>query len=338
LRENGFSPQHHFDMPRVLLFGAGGVGSIYAYVLKSGGASVTAVCRSNYEAVKNNGFTINSAIWGKGIQVKPDVVRTPEEAAGTIWDYVILCSKAMPGSNPSTPDIIKPAISPQTTIVLCQNGIRIENEFAKAFPNNAIISGAVYLPVTQTSPGFITHGHIERLEVGTYPANAPAAHKESVRVFADIFTAGKGTINVFDDVQPRRWNKLITNASWNPLCALSRIKDIHLLTSTPSAKKMVFGIMLEVVIIAQACGYTDVTEKSAHAQMDRVVVQIPDRGIYPSMVGDALAMRPMEVEAIVGNTLRIAQEKGVDVPLLELTYMLIKSLDDSNRQKRTELV
>ncbi|EHL01855.1 putative 2-dehydropantoate 2-reductase [Glarea lozoyensis 74030] len=221
-------------------------------------------------------------------------------------------------------------------IVLCQNGIHIEDEFAKAFPNNAIISGAVYLPVTQTSPGFVTHGYIERLEIGTYPADAVKAHKDSVQTFADIFTAGKGTAHVFDDVQPRRWNKLITNASWNPLCALSRSKDIHLLNSTPSSKKMIYGIMLEVVKIAQACGYTDIIAKHADAQMERVVVQIPDRGIYPSMVGDALNLRPMEVEAIVGNTVRIAMEKGVEVPLLELTYTLIKALDESNRKRRDE--
>jgi ketopantoate reductase len=49
----------------VLLIGSGGVGTIAALNLESGGlAQVTAVLRSNYEAVREKGFTIRSADHG----------------------------------------------------------------------------------------------------------------------------------------------------------------------------------------------------------------------------------------------------------------------------------
>jgi ketopantoate reductase len=45
----------------VLLIGAGGVGTMAAYNLEAGGlATVTAVLRSNFKAVKESGFTIKS--------------------------------------------------------------------------------------------------------------------------------------------------------------------------------------------------------------------------------------------------------------------------------------
>jgi ketopantoate reductase len=45
----------------VLLVGSGGVGTMAAYNLEAGGlATVTSILRSNYEAVKQNGFTITS--------------------------------------------------------------------------------------------------------------------------------------------------------------------------------------------------------------------------------------------------------------------------------------
>lgn len=45
----------------VLLVGSGGVGTMAAYALEKGGkASVTAVLRSNYKAVADKGFDINS--------------------------------------------------------------------------------------------------------------------------------------------------------------------------------------------------------------------------------------------------------------------------------------
>lgn len=52
-------------MLNICLIGAGGVGTISAYVLeKSQRARVTAVLRSNYELVKDQGFDIESVDHG----------------------------------------------------------------------------------------------------------------------------------------------------------------------------------------------------------------------------------------------------------------------------------
>lgn len=57
---------------RVLIVGTGGVGTMSAYALEQGGkAEVTAVMRSNYEAVKANGVNIDSVQYGNGIKFKP---------------------------------------------------------------------------------------------------------------------------------------------------------------------------------------------------------------------------------------------------------------------------
>lgn len=50
----------------MLLIGSGGVGTMGAYALEKGGkAKVTAVLRSNYAVVKDQGFTIDSLEHGK---------------------------------------------------------------------------------------------------------------------------------------------------------------------------------------------------------------------------------------------------------------------------------
>lgn len=57
---------------RVLIVGTGGVGTMSAYALEQGGkAEVTAVMRSNYEAVKANGVNIDSVQYGNGIRFRP---------------------------------------------------------------------------------------------------------------------------------------------------------------------------------------------------------------------------------------------------------------------------
>lgn len=63
---------HSTEKANVLIVGSGGVGTMAAYTLEKGGkASVTAVLRSNYEAVKENGFNIKSIQHGEVNNWKP---------------------------------------------------------------------------------------------------------------------------------------------------------------------------------------------------------------------------------------------------------------------------
>ena len=101
----------------------------------------------------------------------------------------------------------------QTAICLAQNGIAIEEDYARLYPENTIISGVVYLPVTQVEPGVVEMAPLERFEIGTYPANASAAAKAQTQRLSDIWKAGGATAPVFDDVQPLRWVKVAINVS-----------------------------------------------------------------------------------------------------------------------------
>lgn len=203
---------------------------------------MTAVCRSNYDVVKVNGFLIDSVRYGKGIRFHPKVVRSPAEAASANpggFDYVIVSAKALPDAKISK--TIEPAITKgKTTIALIQNGIGIEDEYVSLFPDNPILSCVVYLPTTQVAPGRIEMGNFESLEVGTYPASAYAdSAKPRIKAAADGFIemlkhAGSN-VKWFDDIQEKRWNKLLLNAPWNPICALTLSRDSAYLTSSEGA-------------------------------------------------------------------------------------------------------
>lgn len=324
--------------PRILVFGTGSIGSVYTYVFTRAvpAANVFAVCRSNYQVASSQGFTINSSLFGQNLNVRPQVVRTVDEAValsgGQPFDYIVVTAKAIP-STPSLPEQIAPAVSPTTTIALIQNGIAIEDIYATKFPSNPLLSCVVYLPATQTSPAVIQHGETELLHIGTYPATAPAAHKSAAESFASTLKAGGGTAQVHDDVQSERWNKLLVNASWNPICALSRSRDVQFMRSSSQAVDVVRQIMLEIASVAQASGYHEITEAKIDHQLGRAKARsLP--GVEPSMLADALAGRNMEVDSIVGNTLRIAEEKGVKTPLLTTIYALAKALDSSFTRAR----
>jgi 2-dehydropantoate 2-reductase len=309
-------------MVKVLIFGTGGVGCIYAYVCEKGGADVTAVCRSNYKVVKEHGITIASQIWGT-VTFQPRVVRSVFEAAKYgVFDFIIVCSKAFPG----TAALIRDAVSARTAIVLAQNGIAIEDEYASLYPNSTIISGSVYLPTTQTRPGYCVHGPLELFEIGTYPASASAEAKAKAQQLSDIFKAGGASAPVFDDIQERRWIKLAVNAAWNPATALSLCDDANFLRSSPDADSMIVKIFQEVGTIAAAAGYPGlVTAEEIERQMQRSRHRKISGGKEPSMLVDVKNDRSMEVEAILGNTVRIARKLSVEAKYLDLLYVLAKA-------------
>jgi 2-dehydropantoate 2-reductase len=143
-------------MAKALIFGTGGVGSVYGYILHKAGLEVTAVCRTNYNAVREKGILIRSKLpdWGDS-RYRPHAAQSVADAVRNgPFDYIIVASKAFPG----TAKMVEEAVTTgQTAIVLAQNGIGIEEEYASLYPDNTIISGVVYLPVTQVEAGMPTN-------------------------------------------------------------------------------------------------------------------------------------------------------------------------------------
>lgn len=311
-------------MTKVLIFGTGGVGAVYGYILDKAGCLVTAVCRANYQAVTEHGIHIRSKIFGE-CHYCPITTRTALEAADDgPFDYIIVASKAFP----HTPELIKNAVTPgRTAIVLAQNGIGIEDDYVTLYPTNTIISGVVYLPVTQVEPGIVEMGPLERFEIGTFPANASSKAKKETRRLSELWKAGGATAPVFDDVQPVRWLKVAINASWNPITALTLCDDANYLRSSDLAEPIVRKIMKEVGRVATAAGYPEaITDDLIIKDLERPKSRLATGGKEPSMLTDVRAHRPIEVEAILGNTLRIGERYEVkNTPYLELLYTLAKA-------------
>ncbi|KAK8208718.1 2-dehydropantoate 2-reductase [Phyllosticta capitalensis] len=302
--------------PRILIFGTGSIGSVYAWLLSRAGCDVTCICRSNFSHVRDNGITIHSQVFGSDLHCAPRVYATVQDAVDDdnannrpAYDFVLVAAKAIP------------------------------DEYAAAFPSTPLLSGVVYLPATQTSPGVITMGNTERLEVGAYPASPVTSGRSgaALRELMELVQRGSGTIVLFDDVQPRRWAKLLVNAAWNPTCALTKLRDVEFLESGgDDAHAFVWATMAEVVAVARACGYDEINEDEARRQLERATARMGTKGVEPSMLADVRAGRALEVEAIMGNCLRVARQRGVETPNLAALYVLAKGLDDSLRQERRQ--
>ena len=319
--------------PKILVFGGGSAGAVLIYLLSKSIniSNVVVVCRSNYDSVAQNGFTINSTIYGTGLQVKPTAVRSVSEATLACpdgFDYILITTKAIDSGKMTQAEMIQPAVSSQTAICLIQNGIGIEEPYRALFPNNPIASVVIYMPCTQTAPGVVSHTTYAKFILGAYPADSPPAHLSTVDHLTEILNAGGATAVHEKDVQLARWMKLLVNGAYNPICALSRLRDVQFLGSSPGAQSFLRKVMGEIASIARAEGFTEVNDEIVDRQLAISTGRAPP-GVEPSMMADALSGSHLEIESIVGNALRIAQTRGLDVPRLEAIYYLAKGLDMS---------
>ncbi|RSM02861.1 hypothetical protein CEP52_007762 [Fusarium oligoseptatum] len=305
----------------VLIYGTGSIGAILAYLLSKSipEKNIYAVCRSNYNAAKEQGFTIDSDLWGTGLSKQSSHHLDHSDGSLLLQKATVNCPEA---------EAIKPAVSPNTTIVILQNGIAIEDPFRAAFPQAPILSCVLYTPVSQTGPTTFTHGTLDKMYLGTFPADAPIHHLKACAKFTSLLSTGGAKAHHATDIQIERWKKLLINGSENPICALSGLRDAEFFRSSDGATAFMRDVMSEIAATARAAGYTAIDEGVVQEQL-KLLTMRPLPGVMPSMMADALAGRQMEVDVILGNTVRIAQENRVDAPLLKALLALGSALNKS---------
>lgn len=302
---------------RVLVVGTGAIGGLYAGKLAQSGAEVALICRSDYEIVKKNGIFVKSQAKGFGgdFKFKPKEVLRNAADYNQKADFILVTTKVLPEI--SVVDLIKPALHPQASIILLQNGIHIEKPVAKAFPNHHLISALAFVCVSRTSPGIINHEDYGRLVIGDYPNGI----SEKTLELLEMFKKSGVPCEASENIQAERWKKLVWNAPFNPMSVLCNGADTKKILENPHSKALAINVMREVCILAKADGF-ELPEGVIEKNIDATEKMKPYK---TSMLLDFESKRKMETEAILGNALRFAQNKSIAVPYISTLYALLSN-------------
>jgi 2-dehydropantoate 2-reductase len=307
------------EQPNILLAGTGAVGSYYGARLAQAGARVFTLCRSDYATVKKSGIKIKS-VSGDYHFIPKQVVRNASDVS-IDPDIIIVTTKVLPGI--SLPDLIGTKVAPETSIVLLQNGIGIDEPAKAAFPDNEIIGGIAFISVSRPEFGLIDHRDYGRIVLGRYPSGS----SERTELLARLFRSAGVPCEISADIIGARWKKLLWNAPFNPMSVLCGGADTRELIESAPTCKLARDVMNEVIMLAEKAGHT--LPRSA---IDTIISDT--RSMAPSktsMLQDFEKKRPMEVEAILGNAIRIATELSLPVPHMESLYGLLTLVDMKNR-------
>lgn len=304
----------HPSPSRVLIVGAGAIGSFYGAALHAQGAQVSVVCRSEYEEVQQNGFSIESKSLGNRIFRPAQTLKSVTDYAGGAPDYLILSVKVVEGTDRAA--LIREAVGPNTAIVLIENGVEIESEIAEAFPQNELISALAFVQVSRVAPGKVKHFAFGDLTFGNYPSGL----SDRARKLAEMLEAGGIKSNLTDNVVSARWQKCLWNAVFNPISVLGGVFDTDDMLGTSEGEALVRSAMQEVCAVAAATGHP--LPPALPEQYISATRKAP--AYKTSMALDFENGRPMETEVILGNALRAGRREGVPIPHLETLYGLMK--------------
>jgi 2-dehydropantoate 2-reductase len=321
----------------ILIVGAGAIGAFYASRLAEvPGVHVSVICRSNYNAVKADGFQVTSPQYGDYTFVPAHTFANPEEArqSGVHWDYIVVSTKALPDVSDDSA-ILEGLVGNETAIVLIQNGLGVEAPYAKRFPHAAICSAVTIASCAQTSHGHIKHNRWTRINSGPYLPHLDIGGAEAsdarIKEQNDAFIALLCDGGIKDaaayshaKLQMVRWHKIAINASMNPSSVLAGGVSNNAMSVDPELAIHLKGVMEEVLATAPKVLGTPLPDEFASPEKILSSTQRNTSGSKPSMALDWEQGKTMELEVILGNPIRIARERGFEMPRMQSLYALLR--------------
>jgi 2-dehydropantoate 2-reductase len=314
------------------VFGAGAIGGLIAARLSESDQDVAVVARgANLAAIQQQGLRVRSTMFGE-FTCRPRAVEDPAEIGPV--DVVVLAVKAH--SLTAIAPGLRPLLGRDTVCVTTQNGIpwwyfeglggrwagtHLDSvdpggTIATHIDSRRVIGSVVYISASLVEPGVLDHVEGARLPVG----ELDGSRSERVRALADVLTVAGLRSSVRSHIRADIWTKLLGNATFNPISALTRATMKQLL-DTPETRRLIADGMEEVRAVAASL------DVAVSISTEKRIAGAEQVGHHKtSMLQDLEAGRPLELEPLLGAVVELAGKTGVAVPRLESLYACAKLL------------
>ncbi|MCA3424860.1 MAG: 2-dehydropantoate 2-reductase [Roseomonas sp.] len=316
---------------KICIFGAGAIGGLMgAKLAAKGDVDVTFIARGPHlAAMREHGVKLISE--GTEQIVHPRCVESAEEAGPQ--DYVLVTLKAH--SLPSAAKQVQPLLGPDTAIVSAVNGIpwwyfhglggayegRIvqsvdpDGQVSALLPPSRAIGCIVYPAAEVTAPGVIEHSYGDRFSLGEPDGSrSPRAQALSEALIAAGFKAP-----VRPKIRDELWVKLWGNMAFNPISALTTA-TLDVLTGDEGQRGVARAMMLEGQRVAEALGVRFAID------VDKRIAGAAEVGAHKtSMLQDLERGRPMEIEALLGAVVELADWVGEAAPISRTVLALVRA-------------
>jgi len=306
---------------KVIIAGAGAMGSRFGIMLYKGGNDVTLVdgWPDHVKAIKEHGLKANFN--DEDITVNIPVMLQSEIKSHEKADLIILFTKAM--QLDKMLQDVKPLISEQTKILCLLNGIGHEDTIEKYIPMENIFIGNTMWTAGLVGPGQVKlfgNGSVELQNLGNGQEN-------SAQKLADFLSNSGLNAQYSDNIRYSIYRKACVNGTMNCLCS---ILDVNMseFGATKPAHDIVVSVVSEFAAVAEYEGvHLDKDEVIAHVESCFDPETIGKH--YPSMYQDLINNhRLTEIDYINGAVSRKGKKYNISTPYCDLLTQLIHCKED----------
>ncbi|MFC5050308.1 2-dehydropantoate 2-reductase [Rubritalea spongiae] len=302
-------------MGRIVIVGAGAVGSYYGARLVQAGEDVTFLLRTDFEQVNEHGLDVRS-VAGDFYLDEVQCARTSEEIGEV--DLVIVAWKAT--ANGCAEEVIRPLLGEKTAILTLQNGLGNCEYLAELFGAERVMAGLCFVCINRLRSGVISHTASGLIRIGEFVGGK----SERLEGIESVFNGANFPCEAVESLEKALWMKLVWNFPFNGLAIAESGVDTEVLLKERGLEPKVRAIMHEVVSVAAALGH-EIPESFIDLQIE---ITHPMKKYRPSSMIDFVEGRPVEFEAIWQKPLEVAKRVGVAVPEMEeLTGRIAERLE-----------
>ena len=316
---------------KLCVFGAGAIGGLMAAKLaQKGDAEVTVIARGPHlAAMQAKGLTLRSE--GTEAVVPVRAVASAEEAGPQ--DYVVVTLKAH--SLPGAAKQMQPLLGPETAIVSAVNGIpwwyfyklpgpyenrRVESVdpggvVTELLPPSRAIGAIVYPAADVPEPGVIDHTYGDRFTLG----EPDGTRTPRIVALSEALIAAGFKAPIRPKIRDEIWVKLWGNLAFNPISALTTA-TLDVITGDPGQRGVARAMMLEAQTIGQKLGVR------FGIDVDKRIAGAAEVGAHKtSMLQDLEKGRPMEIDALLGVVVELAELVGEPAPTCQTVLALVRA-------------
>ena len=319
---------------KICVVGAGAIGGLLGAKFALAGQDVTLIDRgAHLAAIQRDGLKLIGQDGGEA--VVRDIAARDSLKGLDPQDLIVLAVKAhfLDGIAREIPALA----DPQTTIMTCQNGIpwwyfhrhggphdgrRLKSldptgVLEKNIDSALIVGCVVYPAAAVPEPGVIRHIEGDYFPVGELDGKES---DRATRLYELLVGAGFRS-RILSDIRSEIWLKAWGNLSFNPISALTHA-TLESICRLPETRRLAATMMREAQDIAESLGIT-----FRHTIEKRIEGAEQVGSHKTSMLQDVELGRSLEIEALVGAVLELAEITEMPAPSIEAVYACVKLLN-----------
>ncbi len=314
---------------KIVILGAGALGSIIGGHLARAGEDVTVIARGQRAAyVQQHGITLT----GLADFTVPVAVTTQPQAVHAA-DVLVVAVKTY-DTEPALESVSHLKVG---SVLSIQNGVLKNEQLARTFGWDKVLGAAVVLSGEVTPAGPVRFTLNEYFALGELPEGT------SARVQALVTALVRAGIRAEAAAQIRtvEWSKYALFMSWMAPAVLTRLETYKFLTH-PDTAAIIAQLLQETALLAAKLGIPledrvplpvktlcsmSLAEAVATIRHFGAVMEVQAPAHKLSTLQDLERSRRLEVEETLGYVVRKGAELDVPLPTLETCYRLIAGIN-----------